>query len=44
MKKFLNSDWLRAVQFFRNTVKKNEIQWEKMKYSGKNKEIQCKFH
>ena len=28
MKKFLNSDWLRdrAVQFFRNTVRKNEIQ------------------
>ena len=26
MKNFLNSDWLRAVQFFRNTVPKNEIQ------------------
>jgi hypothetical protein len=25
MKKFLNSDWLRAVQFFRTTVPKNEI-------------------
>jgi hypothetical protein len=24
MKKFLNSDWLRAVQFFRNTVKKKK--------------------
>jgi hypothetical protein len=24
--KFLNSDWLRAVQGFRNTVPKNEIQ------------------
>jgi hypothetical protein len=34
--KFLNSDWLRAVQFFRNTV-------SKMKYSEK-KEIHCKFH
>jgi 2',3'-cyclic-nucleotide 2'-phosphodiesterase (5'-nucleotidase family) len=53
MKNFLNSDWLRAVQFFRNTVQKvkfsakNEIQckkWntvQKMKYSAKN-EIQCK--
>jgi hypothetical protein len=29
MKQFLNSDWLRAVQFFRNTVP--------MKYSVKNK-------
>jgi hypothetical protein len=26
MKKFLNSDWLTAVQFSRNTVPKNEIQ------------------
>jgi hypothetical protein len=26
MKTFLNSDWLRAVQFFRNTVSKNKIQ------------------
>jgi hypothetical protein len=26
MKKFLNSDWLRAVQFFRNTVPENEVQ------------------
>ena len=34
MKKFLNSDWLRAVQFLRNTV-------PKIKYSAK-KEIQCK--
>ena len=27
MKKFLDSDWLRAAQFFRNTV-------QKMKYSA----------
>jgi hypothetical protein len=34
-KKFLSSDWLRAVQCFRNTVPKNEIhQWRKKKYSG----------
>ena len=36
MKKFLNSDWLRAVQFFRNTVQKSEIQYKKMKYSAKS--------
>jgi hypothetical protein len=30
MKKFLNSDWLRVVQFFRNTVPKNEIQSKKI--------------
>jgi hypothetical protein len=30
MKKFLNSDWLRAVQFFRNAV-------SKMKYSAKKR-------
>ena len=29
MKRFLNSYWLRAVQFFRNTVPKNEIQCKK---------------
>ena len=29
MKKFLKSDWLRTVQFFRNTVPKNEIQYKK---------------
>ena len=36
MKKFLYSDWLRAVQLFRNTVPKSEIQCKKMKYSAKN--------
>ena len=35
MKEFLNSDWLGAVQFFRNTVSKNEIQCKKVKYSAK---------
>jgi hypothetical protein len=34
MKKFLNSDWLRSVQCFRNTVPKNETRWEKKKYSA----------
>ncbi len=34
MKKFLDFDWLRAVQFLRNTVPKKEIQSAK-------KEIQC---
>ena len=29
MKTFLNSDWLRVVQFFRNTVPKNEMQCKK---------------
>ena len=29
MKKFLNSDWLRAVQFFRNTVPKSKIHCKK---------------
>ena len=32
MKKFLNSDWLRAVQFFRNAVPKNEIKIETVTY------------
>ena len=36
MKKILNSDLLRTMHFFRNTV-------QKMKYSAK-KGIQCKFH
>ena len=37
MKKFLNSDWLRAVQFFRNTdLPKNEIQCKK-RNNTKNK-------
>jgi hypothetical protein len=30
MKTFLDSDWLRVVQFFRNTVPKNEIQCKKI--------------
>ena len=35
MQKFLNSDWLRAVRFFRNTVAKNEIHAvQKKKYSA----------
>ena len=34
MKKILNTDWLRAVQSFRNAVPKNEIQCQKMKYSA----------
>jgi hypothetical protein len=34
MKKTLNSDWLRAVEFFQNTVPKNKIQWQEMKYSA----------
>ena len=29
MKKFLDSDWLRAVQFLGNTVQKKEIQCQK---------------
>jgi hypothetical protein len=37
MKKFLNSDWLTAMQFFRNTVPKSEIQCKKVKYSAKKK-------
>jgi hypothetical protein len=32
--KFLNSDWLRAVQFFRNTVPKNKIQYKEKKHSA----------
>ena len=34
MKKFLISHWLRAVQFFRNTLPKNEMQCKKKKYSA----------
>ena len=34
MKKFLHSDWLRAVQFLVNTVPKKEIQWQKNKFSA----------
>jgi hypothetical protein len=34
MKKILNSDWLRAAQFFQNTVPKNEIQCKQEKYSA----------
>ena len=33
MKKFLHSDWLRAVQFLVNTVPKREIQCQKRKFS-----------
>ena len=41
MKKFLDSDWLREVQFYRNTVPKKEINCEKKKYlaSAKTKDI-----
>ncbi len=35
MKKFLHSDWLRAVQFLVNTVPKKEIQCQKRKFSAK---------
>ncbi len=35
MKKFLHSDWLRAVQFLVNTVPKKEIQCQKKKFSAK---------
>ncbi len=35
MKKFLHSDWLRAVQFLGNTVPKQEIQCQKKKFSAK---------
>jgi hypothetical protein len=31
MKELLKSDWLRAVQFFRNTVQKSEIQCKNKK-------------
>ena len=34
MKKFLHSDWLRAVQFLVNTVPKKEIQYQKRKFSA----------
>ncbi len=32
MKKFLHSDWLRAVQFLGNTVPKKEIQCQNRKF------------
>ncbi len=35
MKKFLHSDWLRAVQCLGNTVPKKEIQCQKKKFSAK---------
>ena len=34
MKKFLDSDWLRAVQFLGNSVPKKEIQCQKKKFSA----------
>ncbi len=34
MKKFIHSDWLRAVQFLGNTVPKKEIQCQKRKFSA----------
>ncbi len=34
MKKFVHSDWLRAVQFLGNTVAKKEIQCQKRKFSA----------
>ena len=34
MKTFLNSDWLRAVQFFRNTVQKKEYSTNIINYLG----------
>ena len=37
MNKFLNSDWLRGVQFFRNKPENEE------KKTVQKKEIQCKF-
>ena len=43
MKKFLDSDWLRAVQFFRNTVPKNKIQCKKKKYSAKKEKYSANF-
>jgi hypothetical protein len=37
IKKFLNfADWLRAVQFFRNTVPKSEIQCKKRSAKSEN--------
>jgi hypothetical protein len=43
MKEFLNSNWLRAGQFFRNTVPKNEMQCQKNEIPSAKKisEIQC---
>jgi hypothetical protein len=42
MKTFFNSDRLRAVEYFRNTVPKNEIQCKKKRNTVQKNEIQCK--